>query len=210
MRPLPPIVDSHLPRAERRFPFRAARPEEEDEVREAIGQAIEGVEGMLWLLARQTLRRLGGEADIEDEVQQCRLHLFTYSLPRFDASRHSKVTTFARSCIANFFARSARNEMRKRYRRRRVYTIPSDSLDRQPTSSTGSDRPIERLAGQIMAQPEAFLNPRHAAVLQELRDHPEATREEAAERLGLDAYHFNHAVFRTRRRISQLAERELF
>lgn len=156
--PLPLIPDADKPLSQRRYPFRAARPEEEPEVRAAIDAVLKISEGLLWEYAYRFWPHACREI-LEDEVQLARVHLFEYSLPRFDATRHSKVTTFACACIAHFFMCRARSEMRKRRR-----TRSSNILDYLPSPSTGSDRQIEQLAEQIRANPENYMSKRQAEV----------------------------------------------
>ena len=155
---LPPVHDGHLPLAERQFPYRAATTAEQPAVDAAIGVVLTSVDRMLHKLARDRLPPSTSRADLEDAVQDTRIHLWRYALPRFDRTRRTAVTTWCFECSRNFLRDAARRIKRERQRRPQKLPVLLAAPD------NGNDRAIQALAERVHQQPEQFMSRTQAEV----------------------------------------------
>jgi DNA-directed RNA polymerase specialized sigma24 family protein len=162
--------ERNLPRGARQFPFRIIDESERAEIDRAIGEALLGIEDMLYKLARELLPRGADEHDVEEAVQHARVRLWQYSLPRFDATRGVKVSTFLHTAGANAIRDYARQLAR------RWSNAGSTSLadvDEPVAPDRHDDAAVEELADALRLNPEAYLPAYEARVF---RDTP---REQA-------------------------------
>ena len=140
-----------------KYPYRVGPERSPEQVRAAIDEALQGVDSMIYSVVR---RRLAGqtEANVQELAQRCRIHLWTYSLPRFDAHRtpNVKVSTFLHCCISRFVSQEVRSESRARYR---CKLIPDGDLAAcaTPAPDESNDRAIEAFVARLAADPEKYL-----------------------------------------------------
>lgn len=180
--PVPPVAadERHLPLAQRRFPFRPLNEVEVAEVREAAGLAIMAMWPAIRKHCRRYLPSSRGGHDLEDAAQNVALHIFTHSLPRFDAHRGVKLSTFLYRCIWQ----AAFAEGDKAKSRPTLSTMPGQSIDRFATNQESQEnRVVERVIEDIAADANQLLNHRHADLILQARD--ELTCTEIGEQIGL-------------------------
>ncbi|MGC4031464.1 MAG: sigma factor [Tepidisphaeraceae bacterium] len=127
--------------------------------REAIDAVLRGVENMI----RDEVRKYfpgADAADRDDLAQKVRVHLWSYSLPRFDASKGAKVSTFCCVCIRFKLLglqpkppRPGAKYLRRKPKPLRLNLMADDDLH---AGDQTHDRAIEELARAIIANPEQF------------------------------------------------------
>jgi len=190
---LVPQADLVLPLPERQFPYRPAGPSqvppaqaarELAQANAAISQAIGGCERMLWKAVRDRFWGMCGP-DMEVAVQDVRLHLAMYALPRFDRHRGIIVSTYIHACV--------RSQIRHLYsaffaRQRHVGRLINFTDAKGMLSGTAEshhpiediavgadaalDQKIERLAADVRTNPEKYLLPAQAAAFRALMAGP--------------------------------------
>jgi hypothetical protein len=141
-----------------KFPFRATGAADRAAVNRAIGDAITGVERMILKSARQAFPDVC-RADLDDVAQQVRVQSWMRSLPRYDASRGTKVSTFLCRRVSMHLA-FVRRQMVGRSRRRRVALY-----DVHAAADQSADRAVEELAAEVIDRPEAYVAHPHAAAV---------------------------------------------
>lgn len=184
------------------YPYKATTPQEREAVNARIGQALVSVDAMIYQRARFTFPT-AQEAEIEDHVQTCRIHLARVSLPRYSPDRSScKVSSFLHTCIRRFMLG------RLRYHRRPIRQV----LGTQPlpvtlqSPDTAADRTVERLADAILHHPAKYgLSPNEEACLRcwDMKP-PQAMRE-----LGITHNTLSSLRYRTRQRVKEAVTRLL-
>ncbi len=154
------------------------------------GKAIEGVENMIWVMARRDAGTTD-EAELEDIVQNVRVKLWKRSIPKFDPSKNAKLTTYLHMCIVNAVREEAR-------RHRRAKAGSSRTMPKAPTftdigepirfaADTSLDDRIEALAADIMHNPEKYLIPSQCRTLRAVLNAPVGTKmKDIAAHLGLE------------------------
>src|SRR5689334_1782889 len=79
------------------FPFKVdehTTAVDRESITREVSEILAGVEDMLFQIARKRARGQLDDDGVEEIVQRCRFHLWTHSLPRFDAARGFKITTY--------------------------------------------------------------------------------------------------------------------
>jgi hypothetical protein len=180
-----PVEELHLPLHERRYPFRAANEAEQREINKRIGIVLEGIEDMLFELAREIAPRGFCRDDHEELVQRTRVHLWQYSLPRYDGRRKPsvKVSTFVFYCAGRFMRCAAASMLLKFERElRRCY---GEGFDELQLESYSPDR-LAHIADSIHADPLRFgFTPAEGRAIQGMAtQHPDESKREIAQRLG--------------------------
>src|SRR5262249_37813293 len=137
-------------------------------------------------------------SEFDDIAQEVRFHLWTHSLPRFDAWRkpRSKVGTFLRHCMFD----AVTDQLRKISRRRRSRRISR----LRPAPDNFADRQIEQLSEDIMAAPERFFRATKAQVLRGLINGQ--SRERIAKKLRTNVKHVSDVTYRLKNEILEIAK----
>lgn len=199
--------EAHLPRADRRYPYKPLTPAEAAEVAAEVGSILHGVERMLYGAAR---KRLGNDAAVDDVVQHTRLHLWQTALPKYDAHRvpRVKVSTFIYRCANNIM----RDEIRalKARRRRTPDSFTSSGIDASRGCGAADDRldrKVEALAADVLENPERYLRgPEQCAAFRAVTSAPTGMPiKEIARRLGYKrSSSLSTIMHRIRKRIAEI------
>jgi RNA polymerase sigma factor (sigma-70 family) len=138
-------------RSTRQFPFRARNPREQREINAEIGELLQAIDPLLYALAKSRMPNVC-RADLDDAVQGTRLRLWQRSLPRYDAKRGVKLTTFIHRCATNAIA----DEARKLGRLQEAAATGID-LDAIATHDPEvADHHITALAARVRRWPQKF------------------------------------------------------
>ncbi len=168
----------------RRYPFRATGGELPYRMNRKISFILRKVDDMLYDLVRQRQKEVNlSGPDVEDIVQECRIHLWQKSLPHYDAHRqpHTTISTFIYRCAYNFINQELRSRCRHKSSKKRLVLLKHDVVisqtsDRSNTENNNiSDRQIEELARKIRKNPEKYLTPRQVEVFKKVMDSPSGT-----------------------------------
>lgn len=186
--------EQHLPPEARRFPFKALTADEREKINAAIGRAIMVIDGMLAKLARRRFPEADPET-IEDITQDVATHLALHALPRYDATRHTKVSTYMHLCATRKLIDLAR---------RRQHETPDtiNNPDACPAPDVAADRAVADLVERITADPSAYFSPRQAQIITALQQHD--GQAEAREALNLTPAAFANASIRAQQRAREI------
>lgn len=190
-----------------RFPYRVFNPDDPAEVerqRQAIGDLLIEHDRLINKAVHSATHRYN-RADHEDICQYVQMHLFRYSLPRFDATKGTKVTTFMYQCAWRLALQGAKPKKLAIKASTNIYwgAIADRAADRQ---STPYD-PAYRLADRILTNPRNYMGRGPARVLTALIDMQAAPGEYSAvaERLGFaNVCSISTALCRMRELVSRL------
>jgi len=156
-------------------------------VNAAVDKALNDIEDLLHSVAYKVFRKGLPRSDLEQAVAECRAHLWSYALPRFDASRQAQVSTFCYQCAFLFFLQYRRRIRRTEKSSRRIRLAPGDGMQYLTSLTTASrveDHHIERLADDILAQPEKYFTKAQCVVLRAIITNPHKSKKQIATELG--------------------------
>lgn len=179
-------------------------------IREACSQALSDVDRMLHQAVRRRMSHLQHE-DHEDAVQQVRVKLWA-GLANYDASRRGvKWSTFAHAVIqrsvshvARSIARAANKTPRKG---RPLTTVSLDSPAARGLAGAdqSTDRRIEAIAKDVLANPEKYLKPAWVvAAVQIATAAPHGELATYAAAAGRPLYSVNGGVSQARKVIARI------
>jgi DNA-directed RNA polymerase specialized sigma24 family protein len=147
-----------------------------------ISDVLAGVQDLVVQLAHSLNRWNFDEEMLEDLVQQCMIHLWKQSLPRYDAQRHAKVSTFLHCCAFRYFYAYMLREHRRQAKQER--TCPNECFDSIRANDESHDHKIEAIAEAVLANPEKFLTEQQVEVLRAVTNHPRLSKIEVSKMLG--------------------------
>lgn len=164
----------------RRFPFRADGPEDEARANAAMGAEISAVDDMLYRLAFRYAK--GDRHTIEEMAADAAIYLWQRCLPRFDTRNGAKVSTFLFVCAKNRMRDIARSRLRQR---RNAKLHQEGAASKLPTANDRCDRQVERIAKDVIANPEKYLTPQQCRIFRAMQTMPpETPKQEIAKKLG--------------------------
>lgn len=141
-------------------------------------KALIAVEDAIYAHVRPMAARAGiGEDDVQDLAQQVRIRLARYTIPRFDPSRGTKLSTYLIHAIRNESASQVRSFVLTRRTRRRRFPVDAAAPEIAISRGEGRlDRAIEQLSEQFRQNPEKFgLTRTQAAVFRAFDNAPPET-----------------------------------
>jgi DNA-directed RNA polymerase specialized sigma24 family protein len=133
--------------------------------------AMDVITSVEWMIVR-CVRQLGikpSNIHYDDIIQKCRLHLLNRSLPQFDRTKHTKISTFLHVCINRYVLQERRRLDRVR---ENTFVIrfddyaPEDlTLDEfRPGRDERLSGAIEAASDDVHAHPEKYMTSRQAEV----------------------------------------------
>ena len=131
---------------------------------DAAVAALQGVENMILDSIRRQVPDID-DATMDDVAQRVRIHALFVALPKFDATRGAKVSTYLCRCIRN----AVRDELKlMRFRLHPVYrpvevVDGGETLARVGVSDSRDDAAIEKFIRELTQNPDKYLSPRQAA-----------------------------------------------
>lgn len=179
--PSPESALSDLPR----FPFRDVDPD-------LLGRAIMEHDDLIRACVRRRLPRKD-HSHVEDVEQEIRLALLQ-SLPRFDQTLGSKLSTFLYTCIHRTLA----DQLERLDRQPPPSDIPADA----PAPADAPD--MAALADSLKADPESFLTPKQAALFR-MRV-AGLDRNTIAQQLNVTPYSVSRSTTRLRKKIIEFVQ----
>lgn len=189
-----PVPDAHLPRRERRFPFRPVDDVEALDIRAEFNRIASHFDNMIWQAIRHKIHR----PDLADECYASVLwRLWRSALPHYDAKRAGLGTVL-------FVAiRNAVTDFVRRLRPPRELRFDGSEF-RAIAPDTRLDHRIENAATQILSHPDQYASPREAQVIADVRDHPHSLPTERGQRLGMTSRRVNTVMGLARERIRRI------
>jgi hypothetical protein len=199
-----PVSDLGKPLAARQFPYRPATPaqigperaaQEQREVNANVSLILSGTEDLLYSIAWKMLGKyVTTAADVDDVVQKCRVWLWKYALPRYDAHRIPRVkpSTFIFFTVNRWMMGESRTIRRRwDHPQHRSGTSPdrhhaggADALAAIIAPDCSLDRAIEAVAADVRACPEKYLTHIQCRVFKAVQASPKITMTALARELG--------------------------
>lgn len=167
-----------------RHPFKAKRKQDQGRINGEISKILNDIDKMLFKIARDILPEEVDSDTVHEVVQRCRIWLWQKSLPRYDAWRGVKVSTFVFTCAGNFIRQEKRAMLRKV---KNVELLPDGDIE--PLTSLREadrtmDRKIEQLSRDIIENPEQHMTPAQSAVFSSMLDNSQMMMKTLANKLG--------------------------
>ena len=128
------------------------------------------------------------ESDLEDIIQECRIHLWRTSLPKYDPYRKPRTTvsTFLHRCASNFINQALRTKARVQGSRRNLVFVQNEALTQHSVSpDVTCDRNVEAFAKEIRMHPDKYLTKRQSEVFRKMMESDGQMMKELAESLDL-------------------------
>jgi DNA-directed RNA polymerase specialized sigma24 family protein len=153
----------------RRFPYRATNPTEADEIRLLINGFLTTLRPEISRMVARYIRVRPNE-DHEDVVQDTLLHIFEYTIPRYDLSRRgpggrpASFKTFLRRAARNYILDQSKRRIRERTRARPAATPAGDLDSLAARGDVQYDRRVVSLAKAVMSHPERYMPPTQVRV----------------------------------------------
>ncbi len=148
------------------------------------GPILSSVESMIFKIVRVHAGPYLCNDDLQEIVQEIRIGMWIDALPRFDAWRGVRLTTYLYKCINN----SAINHLRRlnRHARSPEYAVrsPNSVLDRLPAPDAACDPAVEDTARRFFRQAADQLTAKQVAVLRFIGDNPGVPMNKIAAMLG--------------------------
>ena len=200
-----------MPETEQQFPFADQSPE----TNALVSEVLRGVDSLIYSIARRRCRGMVDESTIQDIVQRCRIYLWERSLPKYDAHRGVKISTYLFGCIKNFLRSEIRQQLisPSKVREQHFLRIPvGNELTMSGAANliapdTSLDDKIEAIAASITAHPERFLTKNQTRIFRAVVDAPHSTSlQEISAGLGYrNQSSLSTALARIRLRIAAVA-----
>lgn len=190
------------------YPFKAETPADQSRINGEISRVLDGIEDMLYQLARKRAKGQLDDDQVHEVVQKCRIWLWQKSLPKYDAHRERpvKISTFLFRCAANFIKQEMRSVMRHRVSRHRMnYIDPDLMLQTLQAQDTHLDEKIQAVAEDVLEHPEKYLTGAQVEVFQTMIQNPGMLMKDIAKKLGYQrASSLSMMMRRIRERLCQI------
>jgi hypothetical protein len=167
----------------KKFPFRAKTKAEQADINAQASVILSRVDNMIFDIARNVLPKDVDDDAVLEVVQRCRIWLWQKSLPKFNAWRGVKVSTFLHKCATNFIRQEKRAMTRRRHITQTLDAAFLDSLDARQEEDRIHDRQIEALSLDIMANPSEYMTPSQVTVFLAVVNNPEQMMKVLAQSL---------------------------
>jgi len=207
---LSPAIPPETQEDQNKYPYRDRGPQHRKQLNQEISQILSSVDDMIYKQARSMSKGKGrgvDESQIQEIVQKCRIWLWEKSIPQFNPARHTKMSTFLFTCIANFMRQEFRSITRRKFGRRQLMFVNPDIFRQMPQSRDFVlDGKIRELASDVIEHPEKYLSKTQVQVFCTMRDNPRMLMKEIATKLGYQrASSLSMMVRRIRNKIAQVA-----
>lgn len=153
------------------FPFKITEDmskEEVDEITQKANQIIITIDDMIHNLVRKRFRILDRD-DHEEIVQRCRMWLWERPIPKFDAHRGVKVTTFLYECISRFCGQEVRRIINYNKKDSKINADkPEGYLYECVANDEFVDRKIVAIAKSVVDNPELYMTKSQARAFKKI------------------------------------------
>lgn len=172
-------------RSGRKFPYRARTGEDQKAINVQVSAILTGIEDMLYQLVRRRVQQTVDEDRVQEIVQRCREWLWLRSLPKYNAWRGVKVSTFLYRCAGNFINQEVRGISRQQQSPARVASVDPEVMHQTMYSPDQSlDRRVERVATEVLRNPQKYLTESQVTVFRAITDNPGTQMKDLAKQLG--------------------------